>query len=337
MTASLLYTRGIVINALSSVFSILAMIALGFVLSIRGWFDGKASALISRLVVGVALPAYMVSNLTGSYDRASLLEMGRWLFIPFGVMILCYLVGFALAVIMRLPKTQRGTFTSMFALSNTIFIGLPVNLVLFGERSVPFVLLYYIANTTMFWTIGVFGIARDGEARETGPNTDARSAYRSPVLLFRTALKRVFSPPLVAFLFATALILLGLSLPKTVLDVCRYLGAMTTPLSMLFIGIVISRVNPKTLRIDRGLVALLLGRFILAPALVFALTRHAEMPELMKKVFFIQAAMPAMTQTSIVAKSYGADEEYAAVATSVTTVLSLAAIPVYIAIIGSPG
>ena len=55
-----------------------------------------------------------------------------------------------------------GTFASMFTLSNTIFIGLPVNFVLFGEGSLPYVLLNYIANTSFFWTIGAYSIARDG-------------------------------------------------------------------------------------------------------------------------------------------------------------------------------
>jgi len=49
----------------------------------------------------------------------------------------------------------------------------------------------------------------------------------------------------------------------------------------------------------------------------------------MKKVFVIQAGMPAMTQTSIVAESYDADYKYAAVMTAATTIVSLVSIPLY--------
>ena len=47
----------------------------------------------------------------------------------------------------------------------------------------------------------------------------------------------------------------------------------------------------------------------------------------MKEVFFVQASMPVMTQTPILAEAYGADAEYAGIGTSLTTVLSLATIP----------
>jgi predicted permease len=54
----------------------------------------------------------------------------------------------------------------------------------------------------------------------------------------------------------------------------------------------------------------------------------------MKQVFVIQAAMPAMTQTPILAEAYKADSEYAGLGTSLTTLLSLISIPVYMAFVG---
>jgi len=57
--------------------------------------------------------------------------------------------------------------------------------------------------------------------------------------------------------------------------------------------------------------------------------RWFEFPLLMKQVFLMQATMPAMTQTPILAEAYKADTEYAAVGTSLTTVASMISIPVY--------
>jgi malate permease and related proteins len=53
----------------------------------------------------------------------------------------------------------------------------------------------------------------------------------------------------------------------------------------------------------------------------------------MKKVFVIQSALPAMTQTTLMARLYGADTEYAAVLVSTTTIAALFAIPVYMLLI----
>jgi predicted permease len=55
----------------------------------------------------------------------------------------------------------------------------------------------------------------------------------------------------------------------------------------------------------------------------------------MKQVFFIQAGMPAMTQTPILAEAYGADAEYAGLGTSLTTVMSMLTIPVAMGLVGA--
>jgi predicted permease len=59
----------------------------------------------------------------------------------------------------------------------------------------------------------------------------------------------------------------------------------------------------------------------------------AGLPEIMTKVLIVQAGMPIMSQPPIVAGSMGSDEEYAAGAVALTTLLSLAAVPVYMMIL----
>ena len=312
-------------GALGSVLAVILMIVLGFVLAKRGWFPGGSSALVSRLVVSVALPCYMVANLMGSYDRPKLLAMLPGLPIPFAVMAGCYALALGLGALFRIKPGRRGTFASMFALSNTIFIGLPVNLALFGEESLSAVLLYYIGNTVLFWTFGVYGIARDGAALHGRP---------SPSLLSLDGLRRILSPPLLGFLLAVVLILAGVTLPAPAMSLCKTLGAMTTPLSMLFIGIVVSRVEWRKLRLDLDVALVIAGRFLVSPLVLVLLARGTDLPLLMKEVFFVQAAMPAMTQTPILAGAYEADPEYAGVATSLTTVLSLVTIPLCMLFVG---
>lgn len=313
------------LNALQSVFSVILMIALGFILAKRKWFEENSGALLSRLVVSVALPAYMISNLMGSYDRAKLISMLPGLPIPFVAMIGSYMIATGLAIVLKVPRGRRGTFASMFSLANAIFIGLPVNLLLFGDAALPFALLYYIANTCCFWTIAIYGIASDGCIRSGRPK---------PTLISVSGLRRILSPPLVGFLAAVAMIMAGISLPKSIMDLCKYLGNMTTPLSMLFIGIVISRVEWKKLKIEKDIMFVLAGRYLVTPLLIYLLVRGRDLPLLMKQVFLITSAMPAMTQTPILAEAYGADAEYAGIGTSLTTVLSLVTIPLYMGLMG---
>jgi malate permease and related proteins len=303
-------------HIVESVLTILILISIGAVFAWKMKLNEENSAVLSKIVVIIALPAYMIHNLMSNYDKPTLVSMAPGLAIPFASMGICILLSLVCVRIFNIPEKRRGAFASMFSLSNSIFIGLPVNLMLFGDVSIPYVLLYYIANTTLFWTFAVYSISRDGHD----------GTFH---MLSAANLKRVFSPPLTAFLLAVILILVNITLPKLVIDTCKIMGSMTTPVSMIFIGIVLYSVDWKKIRPNRDMFLILAGRFIIAPVIIILLCRIVPLPLLMKKVFVIQASMPVMTQTSIIARAYHADYKYAAVITSVTTVASLATIPLY--------
>ena len=303
-------------NAVRGVLSILIMISVGFTLNRKKIVDAVAAKYFSATVILVALPSYMVTNLTSTYDKTKLLGLVDGIYIPFTVNIVCIGIAHLVARLIRVPENRRGTFSTMFALSNTIFVGLPVNLALFGDASLPYALLYYIATTVFFWTYGSYSISKDGGARNNA-------------LFSLATLKNLLSPPLCGLLFAIALILTDIKLPPFLADTFRYLGNMTTPLSMIFIGMVMASVQWKKLRFDRSMAFVLLGRFVIAPALVLGISTALSLPPLMKNVFVVQAAMPAMTTTSILAEAYGADAHYAATVTTLTTAVSLLSIPLY--------
>ena len=73
----------------------------------------------------------------------------------------------------------------------------------------------------------------------------------------------------------------------------------------------------------------MLSRFLVCPLLVMALLPFFDLEPLMGQVFVILAAMPTMTNTSIVTKSYGGDYKYAAMLTAVSTVLAAVVLPIY--------
>lgn len=176
------------------------------------------------------------------------------------------------------------------------------------------------ANISLFWTIGVFGITRD-----SGKNKGHLFSVEN--------IKRIFSPPLCGFIIAIIFIFMEINLPKFLMDSLKYMGGMTTPLSMLYIGIIIYNINLKEIKWDKSMSYILIGRFVISPLMVFLLVSSMKIPTLMEKVFIIQSAMPAMSITSVIAEANGADYEYAAVVTTMTTIVTLLVIPFYIVIL----
>ncbi|WP_195612204.1 AEC family transporter [Streptococcus australis] len=304
----------IFLRSISGILVILVMILVGFVIGEKGWFDDKSRGLLAKLVTQVALPCYMLYTITQRFTAADLLKMLPALRFPALSMVLLLGIATGVARIFAVRQDRRGLFISMFFNSNTIFVGLPINQALFGDASIPYVLIYYMCNTTFFWTLGTYLIQRDGEGEAQFD--------------LKTSLKKVFSPPLMGFLLGLVLVMLQIKLPVFLASDLQYLGNLTTPLSMIFIGLSVSHVGVKQLVLGKDQLLILFGRFLVAPLLMATIVYWAHLPSLMKQVFIIQSAMPVMTNAPVVARLYGADSDYAAVMVTETTLATMVVIPI---------
>ena len=304
----------IFLRSISGILVILGMILVGFVIGEKGWFDDKSRGLLAKLVTQVALPCYMLYTITQRFTAADLLKMLPALRFPALSMVVLLGIATGVARIFTVKQDRRGLFISMFFNSNTIFVGLPINQALFGDASIPYVLIYYMCNTTFFWTLGTYLIQRDGEGEAQFD--------------LKTSLKKVFSPPLMGFLLGLVLVMLQIKLPAFLASDLQYLGNLTTPLSMIFIGLSVSHVGVKQLVLGKDQLLILLGRFLVAPLLMVTIIYWVPLPNLMKQVFIIQSAMPVMTNAPVVARLYGADSDYAAVMVTETTLATMVVIPI---------
>ena len=304
----------IFLRSISGILVILGMILVGFIIGEKGWFDDKSRGLLAKLVIQVALPCYMLYTITQRFTAADLLKMLPALRFPALSMVILLGISTGVARIFAVRQDRRGLFISMFFNSNTIFVGLPINQALFGDASIPYVLIYYMCNTTFFWTLGTYLIQRDGEGEAQFD--------------LKTSLKKVFSPPLMGFLLGLVLVMLQIKLPAFLASDLQYLGNLTTPLSMIFIGLSVSHVGVKQLVLGKEQLLILLGRFLVAPLLMASIVYWVPLPSLMKQVFIIQSAMPVMTNAPVVARLYGADSDYAAVMVTETTLATMVVIPI---------
>lgn len=304
----------IFLKSISGILVILGMILVGFVIGEKGWFDDKSRGLIANLVTQIALPCYMLYTITQRFTAEDLLKMLPALRFPALSMVVLLGIATAVARIFAVRQDRSGLFISMFFNSNTIFVGLPINQALFGDASIPYVLIYYMCNTTFFWTLGTYLIQRDGEGEAQFD--------------FKTSVKKVFSPPLMGFLLGLVMVMLQMKLPAFLDSDLQYLGNLTTPLSMIFIGLSVSHVGVKQLILGKDQLLILLGRFVVAPLLMATIVYWAPLPSLMKQVFIIQSAMPVMTNAPVVARLYRADSDYAAVMVTETTLATMVVIPI---------
>lgn len=300
------------VQAAQGIFTILIILGVGYFLNRFEWIKKEESEFLARFVVYITLPPYMVVNIATNFTKDSLLGLAKALPVPFVSMFLAYLLAIVLGRNLRIPVNRRGIFLSAFSFSNTIFVGLPVCQVLFGESVTPFILLYYMVNTTFFWTLGALSIASSGNMHD-----DERFS------LGRTV-KRLCNPPFVAFFVGLVLVLFRCPLPQIISSTGAKIGNITTPLSLLCVG---TTVDFKKMQFTKDLIMVLLGRFVMSPLLVLLVARFIPLPQMAREVFVVMSAMPVMMQTSLLARVYQADHEYATSMITASTALSTLVIP----------
>jgi len=80
--------------------------------------------------------------------------------------------------------------------------------------------------------------------------------------------------------------------------------------------------------LDKEIIGVLVGRYLISPLLVWLVGQFITIPPLMLSVFIIQAAMPVQNSIPILARSYQADQKFAASSLGYSVLLYLLYIPV---------
>lgn len=315
----------IFLTSVQSIVPIIIIIIMGYVLQICGWFEGNFDSNLSHLIMNVALPVSIFVSVLKYLTLDKLVNLSSGLFYTFGAFIFTYAFAFLAVKVFKVRPGRRGTMINTFVNANTIFIGLPLNIALFGDRALPYFLIYYITNTISTWTIGVYIMT-----------SDSKTGGRSKSAKGKFDWKKLLPAPLIGFLVALAFLFLKIPVPTFVASTLTYIGNLVTPLSLIYIGIILAKAGVKSIHIDKDTVVTLVGRFVLAPIIMFFLLSlmGKELPFVEFKTFVVQAAAPALAVLPILASQSDGDVEFSTNVVTISTVLFVVVVPVVVTLLG---
>ena len=214
------------LHALSAVSVLLMLMSVGYFMGVKGWMTTREKRFVSRYIVNIAVPCNCVVGLLDNLSHNDLAQAG--LLVASGVLGVgvTLLISTAAAALLHLPRKRWGVFVAMAGLSNTLFIGIPVCTQLFGQVCMPYVMLYYLANTIFVQSVGILLIERSGD----------RPASRGGVTGFFWDL--VTKPPILALLLSLLLLVADLKLPEPVMRFAEYIGDSVSPLALIYCGFI---------------------------------------------------------------------------------------------------
>ena len=302
-------------KALSGVLTLLGIILCGFVMSKKKLLDLTAEERITKIITGISVPCIMYMNARSYISPAFIKEMGLWLLLPFIFMLLAIGFGAASVKAFGISRGNRGVFATALSQSNVVFVGIPLVTTIYGDSSSPFIISYYISNAMIFWTLGVMMLEADGGGK--------------PSLNVKTV-RNLFSPSLLALFLGVIFNFYNISFPVFINEAIKMLGSSVTPFAMLIIGAIISRMGAGALKLGKEGAVVLLFRYLLLPAAMFAACRLLGAGRLMTYVFTISVSLPVMNNVMLIARQHKANYELAAQLIAVTSVISLIFIPLLV-------
>ena len=311
------------LTSITSIIPIIAIIVLGYILQVRGWFGDDFGPNLSRLIMNVALPASIFVSVMKYLTLDKLISLSGGLLYTFVAFILGYIVAYITVILFKVRSGRRGTMINTFVNANTIFIGLPLNVALFGDQALPYFLIYYITNTISTWTLGVYLMRSDSKSGQSKKTS-------------KFDWKKLLPAPLVGFLVALLFLILRISIPDFATNTLTYVGNIVTPLSLIYIGIVLAKAGLNTITFDKDTIVTLVGRFILAPLIMLLVLKFfaSNMATVEFKTFMIQSATPALAVLPILANQGKGDVEFSTNVVTLSTVLFIVVIPILQTLLG---
>ena len=309
------------LNAVSAVFLLFSLMAVGYFLGVFGWMGSGEKKFLSRFVVNIAVPCNCLVGLLNNLKHEDLARAGQMMVFTVSSIVLTLALSALAATLLRLPRSRWGVFVPMAGLSNVLFVGLPLCTQLFGEVCVPYVMVYYLSNTIFTQSLAVVLIERAGSQ----PGKGGSLAHRMLDMLRK--------PPIVGMAVSIVLLVLGLRPPELVMRFASQISGSVTPLALIYCGYIVYEVGLKNLRFLQGMPTMLVIRLIVSPLICAAFCLLGGVSGLTMRVFIVESALPVVSQITVMAGAYGADEEYAATGACLSMLGCFFTIPVLMLIL----
>jgi hypothetical protein len=220
---------------------------------------------------------------------------------------ICGLLAYLFSKLKNYPEKTRWSVVSTSALFNSGFLGYPIVLGVFGGDGFVRAVFYDMGSTILFIMFGVlFSVIFAGRYLEI--------------------LKRAVSfPPLWAIILGLLLNFLHVNIGLISSNTLTYLGGATIPLIMISLGLSLDFKGIKE-NINTVLSVSAVKLFI-APLVAFIIVTILGIGGLEKQVTVIEAGMPSAMLSLVLAITYDLDIKIAAACIFLSTILSMATLP----------
>lgn len=294
-------------QSVNLVLTVLEISAPVFFLALIGFVWVKAGfeyriRFVTQLAMNLGIPCLIFTALMKTQiDPQALADLTLASIAAYGAVTV---VGYALV---KLTKLEVRTYLAPIIFGNTGNLGLPLALFSFGEVGLSYAVVVFAVMAIWSFTFGIWLVADGG------------------------SLLKVLKEPLVAATLLGALFLWqGWQTPTFLTNTLELVGQMAIPLMLITLGVAVARLSPG--QIGRA-TWISLVKYVLCFGLAYAIAQGFGLEPVAAAVLTIQIATPVAVSSYLLAEKYGADAGSVAGLVVVSTVMSICAIPLMLALL----
>jgi malate permease and related proteins len=213
----------------------------------------------------------------------------------------------AMVALTRLMRLEMRTYLAPLIYGNTGNVGLPLAFFAFGDDGLGFAVVIFAIMAVYSFTFGVWLVAGGG----------------SPGKVLR-------EPMVAATLLGILFLWQGWTTPVFMTNTLKLVGQLAIPLMLITLGVAIARLAPT--RLSRAVV-LSIAKAAICVAVGWAVGRWFALEPVAFAVLLLQLATPVAVTSYLIAEKYGADADAVAGLVVVSTLLSVAVLPLLLAFV----
>ncbi len=314
----------LVLNSFFASIPVFIFFGIGFWLRFKKAIAPEQDAVILQLAMDVGYPClifhsimkYMVVEANPAMASIGFSLQG--ILCGFLEMLVGVLAAYAVAWVLRLRiGTGLRTFTLTAGVQNYVFFVVPIIQMLFSAPGDPTLGVLFIHNMgceLFIWSLGVILMCGGVKNLRLG-------------LLLRGPLLAVLGSLLIAWVGLGPYV----ALPP-LMKAAEMIGAVSTPICLIIFGCSLYDLTRNFTWQPRMLVAGVVTRLLLAPALILLLAWLLPVDPLMKRIMVIQSAIPSAVIPVILAKRFGGVPEVGTQVLLATTLCSFVTLPIWLAL-----
>jgi predicted permease len=292
-----------------------------YIFIIVGFYLGKkrpdasgSSGIVSYVLVNVFFPAKIFLNFSTSFTVDYVKNNYISVFIGIGLLLLMLALGVGVAKLLGRTPYEKKVYVYSTAISNYAYLGYVLVGEALGDAAMNNLMTFCIPISIFCNTVGI-----------------------AMLMDKKINLKNLFQPVTVAMFVGIAWGLLGLPMPQMLNTVLKSAGACMGPVSMVLVGLVLAGFTWKQLLPSWQAWGFCLVRLIIVPAMVYGVCmligQFIPLPDAVYPSAVIMAAMPCGLNPVVYPKLIGQDCSLGAKLIPLTSILSMATIPLWLWII----